>query len=327
MRIGEACTRFLNHCEHTRKLSHHTLRAYRMDLDEFQRYAADTETVGECDKHLLRNYIGYLFDARGLKAGSVKRRMACLKAMFHWLEEDEILAANPFRTLSTPIKLPSRLPRGLNQTELRDLLNAPAKALGYGKSAHCAIENLIAAGNSRQGFIQFTTLVTLELLFATGIRVSELAAIEIKDIDLSDHSIRIHGKGDRERLVYLPDARTHDLLQGYLTARGAKAPNTTHFLVNTQGKATNPQYLRLLVRRAGEAAKIERRITPHMLRHSTATHLLNEGADIRHVQRLLGHQSITTTQIYTQVSDRMLKSVICRSHPIRKIAGGINMDN
>lgn len=321
MRLGEACTRFLGHCRHSRKLSPHTLRAYERDLAEFQGFTPASTPLIDCDKNLIRAYIRYLFETRELKATSVKRRLACLKAMFRWFEEDEVIAVSPFRTLSTAIKLPARLPRGLNRSELRRLLNAPGKAMGQGKSARCSVDDLVTASGERGGFVQFTTLMTLELLFATGMRIGELAAVTLADIDLNEGSIRIRGKGDRERIVYMPDARVRDLTRGYLNARSLYSPEGENLLINSRGKAAETQYLRLLVRRAGESAGIERRITPHMLRHSAATHLLNAGADIRHVQRLLGHQSITTTQIYTQVSDQMLKKVVCRTHPIRRIVG------
>ncbi|MGB0711977.1 MAG: tyrosine-type recombinase/integrase [Gammaproteobacteria bacterium] len=319
--MSEACTRFLEHCRHSRKLSHHTLRAYERDLEEFQHFAPPSKPLADCDKNLLREYIRYLFETRELKATSVKRRLACLKAMFRWFEEDEVISTTPFRTLSTPIKLPARLPRGLSRSELRRLLNAPGRSMGCGRSARCSVEELIELAGDRHGFVQLTTLLTLELLFATGMRIGELASVSLPDIDLNEACIRIHGKGDRERIVYLPDSRIRDLVRAYMSTRHTREPGHDGLLITTRGRAADTQYLRLLVRRAGEAARLERRITPHMLRHSAATHLLSAGADIRYVQRLLGHQSITTTQIYTQVSDQMLKKVVCKTHPIRKIVG------
>nr|VFJ87971.1 MAG: Phage integrase family protein [Candidatus Kentron sp. H]VFJ89950.1 MAG: Phage integrase family protein [Candidatus Kentron sp. H]VFJ96326.1 MAG: Phage integrase family protein [Candidatus Kentron sp. H] len=147
--------------------------------------------------------------------------------------------------------------------------------------------------------------------------MGELITIDIQDLDIREGTIRIHGKGDRERIVFLPDENLRSLLRIYLKARGAAFPLTERVIITPQGRAANTQYVRLLVRKAGEAAGIGQRITPHMLRHSTATHLLNSGVDIRHVQKLLGHQSITTTQIYTQVSTDMLKRVIAEGHPMR----------
>jgi len=317
MHLNQACEKFLFHCGHFKKLSKHTLRAYEIDLNELMRFAGGQLALQKVDRDLLRKYMQHLFEERGLKETSVKRRMACAKAMFRWLEMEDFIKENPFRRFTTTIKIPARLPRNLSMDELRKLLNAPIKSLGFGKRTLITEEALLATVKDRHRFTQFITLICLDLLFATGIRVGELAGIEIQDMDIPEGTIRIHGKGDRERIVFLPDQNLRNLLWIYLKTRKAASPLTERIIITTQGRAADTQHVRTLVRKAGEAAGIERRITPHMLRHSTATHLLNSGVDIRHVQKLLGHQSITTTQIYTQVSTDMLKRVITEGHPMR----------
>jgi len=319
MHLSQACEQFLTHCRYSKKLSEHTLRAYDIDLTEFLRFATRKRVLKECDKRLLTSYLRYLFEERGLKESSVKRRIACLKAMFRWLEYEEHIEANPFQKFPATIKLPGRLPRGLNRAELKALLQAPIKSLGFDGRRDCSQENLLQAAGTRHGLLQVTTLTCLEILFSTGIRVAELTAIRLKDLNLGEGSLKIHGKGDRERMVFLPDAATVRLVRAYIRARAAAPLKTDHLIVTTRGTAATTQFVRVLVRKAGEAANIPRRITPHMLRHSTATHLLDSGVDIRHVQKLLGHQSITTTQIYTQVSDSMLKKAIFRGHPMGRI--------
>ncbi|HCA27076.1 MAG TPA: hypothetical protein DEP05_05465 [Betaproteobacteria bacterium] len=321
MQLNDAIERFLSHCRHSKNLSEHTLRAYNFDLTEFQRFTNNESSIQTCDRTLIRNYLRYLFEQCGLKEASIKRRIACLKAMFSWLETEIDLENNPFHQLSLKIKLPARLPRALTRTELNALLNTPIRALGFNSRNAYGTKTFAQTISSRQRFIQLTTLLSLELLFATGSRVGELSQIQISDVDLDEGSIKIKGKGNRERQVFLPDESICALILAYNKARMEFSPSTTTLLINTRGNPVSTQLVRLLVRRAGERAKLARRVTPHMLRHSAATHLLSAGVDIRHVQRLLGHQSIVTTQIYTHVSDTQLKSVICRAHPIDEIVG------
>jgi len=158
-----------------------------------------------------------------------------------------------------------------------------------------------------------------ELLFATGIRVAELASLRDCDIDLVGGVITITGKGSRQRRVYIPDADIRELIVGYRCTRDARERYADSFLTNSRGDAASPQYIRRLVRELGEKAALARRVTPHMFRHSIATYLLEEGVDIRYVQRLLGHRSIVTTEIYTHVADAALKSRVVEKHPRKSI--------
>jgi integrase/recombinase XerD len=194
---------------------------------------------------------------------------------------------------------------------------APIKKLGFSNRAECRGSKLIDAVYDRKSFVSLTTLVAIEMLFATGIRVGELVSLGIHDMDLQEGSIRIHGKGDRERIVFLPYPETRELIRTYLKLRAKRHPTNESLLIIPKGRAADSQYIRQLVSKAGENAGLNRRITPHMLRHTTATELLNNGVDIRFVQKLLGHQSITTTQIYTQVTDVALRRAITKGHPMR----------
>lgn len=316
MKIINACEEFLSHCRVGKNLSEHTLRAYAIDLNEFSAFCPSTANVADCDRHLLRNYLMYLFDKKKLKETSIKRRMACLKAMFHWLESEELLANNPFHKFKAPIKLPKRLPRSLAAHELRSLLTAPLKELGIKSSSE--VEKMQDNANRRQ-FNHITCLLTVELLFYTGMRIGELTQITLVDIDLQESIIKITGKGNRERRVFINDPELNRLLDIYIRLRGNYTPVHSYLIITTRGKPASPQFLRKLIARSAKQASMERHVTPHMLRHSTATHLLEAGVDIRHVQKLLGHNSISTTEIYTQVSDNSLKEVICKGHPRRKV--------
>lgn len=317
MKIATACEEFLTHCRVGKNLSEHSLRAYRIDLNEFTGFCTKDTNIGDCDRHLLRNYLTHLFDKKKLKETSIKRRMACLKAMFHWLESEELLVCNPFHKFKAPIKLPKRLPRSLAAHELRTLLTAPLTALGIQSPAD--LENIAADGIGRRQFNHATCLLALEVLFYTGMRIGELTQITLQDVDLQDSIIKITGKGNRERRVFINDAELTKLMEGYIKLRANYKPLTDHLLVTPVGKPASPQFLRKLIAGIAKQSSLARHVTPHMLRHSTATHLLEAGVDIRHVQKLLGHNSISTTEIYTQVSDKSLKEVICKGHPMRRV--------
>lgn len=321
MNLNGAVSGYLMHCRHVKNLSHHTLKAYSIDLTEFRSFAGGEKLLNDIGREPIRSYVQYLFEDKGLKETSVKRRIACLKSMFGWYESEEVIEKSPFRIMNLKIKLPKQLPRSLTRKEIKALLKVPLKQLGLIDRSSYQNENFSQNITSRQGFIQLTSQLTMELLFATGVRVGELVGIKIDDISLEDRTVRIKGKGDRERLVFLPDQHLVALIKIYKSARKRFNPNTKILLINTRGGSLETQLVRLQIRRIGELAKLTRRITPHMLRHSTATHLLDSGVDIRHVQKLLGHQSITTTQLYTHVSDTKLKSVICKSHPMGKFMG------
>nr|VFJ58751.1 MAG: integrase/recombinase XerD [Candidatus Kentron sp. FM]VFJ60380.1 MAG: integrase/recombinase XerD [Candidatus Kentron sp. FM]VFK12789.1 MAG: integrase/recombinase XerD [Candidatus Kentron sp. FM] len=310
MKINDACQDYLDFCRHHKQLSEHSLRAYLIDLGEFQRFADPSLPITECDKHLLRGYARHLLTERNLKEASVKRRIACLKALFRWLETEDLLENNPFHKAAIKIKLPARLPRSLGKEEVRKLLQAPLAELGFVKREDCHGEALLAAAGSHAGHLQFTALASVELLVSTGIRVGELVRIELEELNLEEGSIYIHGKGDRERVVFLPDQLLVRLLRDYLSHRMSLSPDHTQVLVNTRGGSATPQFIRNLVTQTAEKAGLERRVTPHMLRHTCATHLLNAGVDMRYVQKLLGHQSITTTEIYTHVDGRRLKELV-----------------
>lgn len=319
MLLKDATTKFLSHCRHGRNLSENTLRAYTIDLDQFKRYADADRIIHTCDKEIIRGYLKHLFESQALKESSIKRRIGCLKAMFGWLEDEMTITHNPFYRFSLNIKIPSRLPKALSRKEIKLLINTPLKKLGIINRKAYNTDNLLSSSSTRQGYIQLTTLVSLEILFATGVRVGELTQILISDINLSDRVIKINGKGNKERQVYLPDNEICALIRTYIKARSVFTPTTKILLTTTRGEAVTTQMVRLNIRKTSESAKFDHRVTPHMLRHSTATHLLIAGLDIRYVQRLLGHQSITTTQIYTHISDSQLKLAVSKTHPLGKI--------
>jgi site-specific recombinase XerD len=297
VQFREAATAFIRHCQTIRKLSPHTVRAYELDLARFSQFLGKRAAIASCDRTVIHNYVRHLFDVRALKEASVKRHLATLRSLFHWLEEDDEAIADPFRGARIRIRMPKRLPRVIARSDLRRLLRP-----------HLA----------EQAFSDLTAYVATELLFATGMRVSELASLLDDAVDLDDATITIIGKGNRERRVFVPD-EIKAILRDYRLARDRSATEAATFLVNSRGAAASPQMIRRLIRIHGERAAVRDRITPHMFRHSVATYLLEEGVDIRYVQRLLGHRSISTTEMYTQVADAALKVRIREKHPRRAI--------
>jgi len=314
MQLASAIEQFLAHCRHGRNLSPHTLRAYSVDLDRFAAFAGQA-TLTECDKHLIRRFVAHLFEVERLKETSIKRRIACIKSMFRWLEEEETLEDNPFHRLRLRIKQPARLPKTLTPTEMRRLLRTAARNAGFA-SASC-YETPPAQGN----FTHLALLLAIELLYTTGMRVGELVSITFPDIDIEQGTITIVGKGNRQRRVFLTDDDIRYLMRHYTNARYLRTPTAEHLFTTVTGKPLPTAHIRKALHRLTQHAGIQRSITPHMLRHTAATHLLEAGVDIRFVQVLLGHQSISTTEIYTHVNDTNLHHAIMAAKVRRGMSG------
>lgn len=308
MHVNEAIDRFVDHCRIAKRLSPHTLRAYATDLSEFSAFLGDGRSVDLVDRGVLRGFARHLFDIRSLKETTVRRRMAALKVMFRWLEQEEVVALSPFHRLNMSIKLPRTLPRALSADEIRRLLR------------RAEFEAMNSGGPMLHGALLMHFVVVC--LFTTGLRVGELAGVAMADIDLHTATILVRGKGNRERRVFLPNREAVSLLRRYLTARAKIAGKSDALLVTEAGSVMTTQHVRRRLQSLAKRAGLKRRITPHMLRHTAATQLIEAGVDIRFVQKLLGHASIATTQIYTQVSDGSLKAIMEKADTLGRVVGG-----
>jgi len=276
------CDDFIEYCRILKGLSDHTIMAYFLDLKAFQIFAGRQLVLHSCDHLLMNSYISHLKKSGDFKAATIKRRVATLKAFFGWLEREERIPLNPFHRLQVSIKLPKRLPSSLGLGELRSLFASPSCNTDGFLSANGKLQRV---GFSAEDFNKLTTRVALELLFTTGVRVGELTGIKLDKIDFSERSIRIIGKGDRERRVFLVDDDIVRLVKVYLEARKLLfGASWDILLLTSRGNPATSQYLRLRLRKAAEHAGFKKNITPHMLRHSAATHLLELGVDIRYVQ-------------------------------------------
>ena len=321
MNIRKACDLFLDYCRSSKNLSAHTLRAYEIDLNDFQRFIGPRKGVGGIDKSLLRNYLGHLKEEKGFKPTTIKRRLACLRVLFSWLEDEEIVAQSPLYRLNAKIALPHQLPRALTRDEMSRLLAFWRLRLGLPPKSQVGPRHLATLRNTRD-MTSFTGMIATELLFATGMRVGELASVRPDDISPDGEVITIVGKGNRQRRVFVSRNELKVLTRCYLETRAERFPSADCTLVTPQGANASPQYLRQIITRAAKGAGVTRRVTPHMIRHTAATMLLEEGLDIRYVQRLLGHQSIATTQRYTHVTDEVLQKLLEEKHPRGRVMDG-----
>lgn len=295
MILKEACRQFLKHCGSASNLSQHTMRAYCSDLDEAQRYFGFRKPVGAMKKEPLRQYIHYMREERQLKETTIKRRLASLKLVFKWAMREKLVVENPFDSLNERIRLPKRLPRALDRAD------------------QAALRHALTFESRKDGFIGVRDKTAIHLLLDTGIRVGELVAIELADISLANRSVVIHGKGNRQRLVYLPQRGLIQKIKQYLAWRSSLSICSEKLFVDVNGASISTPKVRASLRDLAKAAGISRHVTPHMLRHTCATQWLESGLDIRYVQRLLGHHSISTTEIYTHVSDQGLREALARA--------------
>ena len=300
MNIHKASIKYLNFAEFTKKLSPHSVKAYSRDLSVFVKTLGPRTPIEKINRNSIKTYVDVSF-ASGLSHATVKRRLACLKAFFKWLESETLIESSPFHKLDLKIRLPKTLPRNLSTIELTKVLKFASSGLGLTKNCEYSREEF---KNVRKSNINdLTILVCIELLFTTGIRVGELTGILLSDIYIQERYIHIKGKGQRERRVFIIDRSIQNLISSYLHFRQITTPNHEQFLVNSVGRPATPQTVRLWLKKLSKNAKLSRVATPHMYRHSTATELLSSGVDIIYVQKLLGHESITTTQLYTHVND------------------------
>jgi integrase/recombinase XerD len=315
LRMSDAVARFLEHCRIGKRLSPHTVRAYHSDLTDFRKAVGQTVGIGDVDRDLIRFYARSLLENRRLKETTARRRIATLKVLFRWLEREELIALSVFHRLDLSIRLPKRLPRALESADMRRLLRAAeAAAAQFDADVRTAAP---AAPDGR--YVALIMLFVIVVLFTTGLRVSELVSVRLDNVSHRDGHIRVSGKGNRERTVYLPGRPAMRVLMDFLDARRKIRTPSDALLVAPEGTPLTAQYIRRRLRDLAQSAGIGRRVTPHMLRHTAATQLLEAGVDIRFVQRLLGHASIATTQIYTQVRDATLKAKLARADTLSRL--------
>jgi tyrosine recombinase XerC len=283
---------YIDYLQNERNYSVHTVISYRTDLDQLyafltEHFEGDDIPVRTIDTVTLRLFLGELADAR-IRPRSIARKTTAVRSFFRFLSKKRHIADDPARSLKTP-KIPRDLPAVLSEAEFRMVLD---EVPDEGKNA-----------------LRDRTI--LELFYSTGIRVSELTSLRVGSVNWSDRSIRVLGKGNRERIVPV-GAKALDLLRRYLESRPAESP---FVFTGPAGKRIADRTVQRIVEKYITAVSEVNKRSPHVIRHSFATHLVDRGADIRAVQELLGHLNLSTTQIYTHVSVDRLRRIYEEKHP------------
>lgn len=298
--------KYLKHCKGQKRLDDKTLKAYRIDLGQFcKEFASDGPA--DITTEMLENYIEGLH--KTYKPKTVKRKLASLKAFFHYLEYKDIIIHNPFGKIQVKFREPRTLPKTIPLHAIEALLLAMYKQKGEAKTDH-------------QKKTAIRDIAVIELLFATGIRISELCSLKMRDIDLEDRSVLIYGKGSKERKVQIGDDAVVKALQEYEENFHDKMHLCGHFFVSQNGTVLSDQVVRRMINHYASKATLDMHITPHMFRHTFATSLLEADVDIRYIQEMLGHSSINVTEIYTHVAMSKQRDILMTKHPRKDLMIG-----
>lgn len=291
--LSDSITKYLESGEYERKLAPDTLKAYRIDLQQF------SEFVGGAwpDRDILSRYIKHL--NQNFASRSVKRKIASVRAFFHELMLNGVLEENPFDKLHIRIQSPKQLPRIIPGQIVQSLLQSAYDA--YNPNRRDILRDI----------------VVLELLFSTGLRVSELCALTKDTVLLGNHELRllVRGKGNKERVLQITTPELVQLAKTYFYEFQEDIQAHGFILLNKRKNPLSPQAVRRIIQKYLKQIGVNYPITPHMFRHTFATSLLEAGMDIRYIQALLGHSSISTTQIYTHVTTAQQTILLAEKHP------------
>lgn len=291
--MKRALEAFVLHLEREKDASPHTVRAYGRDLAQCAGYLQDQlgrpPRLGDMDVLAIRGYLAWLHE-QGSGRATIARKLASLRTFFRYLSREGLVKANPARLLVSP-RQQRKIPSHLGEAEASLLVEVP------GDSAPALRARAI-----------------LELLYASGLRCSELVGLDLSQLDLPERMIRVLGKGKKERIVPFGQEAKR-ALTAYIAVRAAGRPRTEALFVSRNGGRLTDRWVRRLVADRVRAVSIAKRVSPHTLRHSFATHLLERGADLRSIQELLGHSSLSTTQRYTHVNAKHLLAIYSKAHP------------
>lgn len=285
---------YINYVYIEKKLSNNTKMAYERDLKAFASYL-NNKNIENITVNDIKDYIGYLNNIKE-KDKSIARKIVSIRTFFDYLMKNKIIIVNPCEKIESP-KLRKTLPKTLNEDEINKLLDINAKTA-----------------------LEWRNKAMLELMYATGLRVSELVELEVNDINLNDNYVRVFGKGKKERIVPMADITT-DILKEYINVYRdslLKGYLTDKVFISSYGKGMTRQGFFKNLKKIAKEKGIEKDFSPHTLRHSFATHLLEHGADLRAIGEMLGHENIKTTQIYTHLSNNKIKSDYEEYHPRNK---------
>jgi integrase/recombinase XerD len=304
---------FIHYCIYEKNLSDKTIKAYQTDLKQLTKFLIDNNKSVEMiriTKIELREYIELISI---LKPKSRKRKIATVKAMLNYLEYEDKVTINPFRKMRIKIKEPLNLPRYLRLEEIKSIFQVAYQDLG---------------SKNKNDFSYATSIrniAVIELLFATGARVSEISNLKIEDIDLNSGFIKIKGKGDKERLIQISNKDTITALTKYRQLYKITMNSIEDFFfVNRLNRKLSDQSTRCIVKTLSRKACLRKHVTPHAFRHSFATLLLEKEVDIKYIQILMGHSTITTTQVYLHVNTAKVMEILKIKHPRKDFTFSMN---
>ena len=294
--MQDALSNYLNYLEIERHASPYTVRNYKSDLLDFFDFlrGRGISSLKEVDRQILRDYMSYLFE-RGIVKASIARKLSSVRSLYRYLMREGAISRSPISTTTSP-KLDKRLPSFLTREETDALLKAPDSAMPCG----------------------LRDRAIMELIYASGLRISELTGLNLEHISLHNRELRVWGKGNKERIVLMGEpaacALERYLRQGRPELLADK--KSSALFLNRYGQRLTQRRVQSLLKEYADSAGIQKRVHPHLLRHTFATHLLDGGADLRVVQELLGHASLSSTQIYTHVTKSQAKRVYLSAHPM-----------
>lgn len=293
--MEELLKRYVKHLELERSISPLTVRNYTGDIQGFLDFLGNNgvDSLDKVSRSTMRLYLGWLHE-QGIARASISRKLSALRSFYRYLARENLVDAEPLSTLSSP-KLEKRLPTFLTHEEMARLIEAPDTSTPYG----------------------LRDRAILELLYAAGVRVSEIVSLDLKDIDLGSRQIRVWGKGSKERMVLMgrPAAEALKLYLDLGRIRLEGKAYTQAVFLNRFGERIVVRRIQHIIKKYARQAGLEMRVFPHIMRHTFATHLLDGGADLRVVQDLLGHARLSSTQIYTHVTQSQIRRNYLAAHP------------
>lgn len=290
---------YLKYCQTQKRLDGNTLRAYCIDLIQFCEYIQPTDIL-ETTSEILENFFATLHQK--YKPRTVKRKIASLKTLFHYFEYKDLITQNPFSKMQIKFREPALLPKTIPLYHVEAFLSTIYQQTSSAKTDY-----------QRRNALRDAAVT--ELLFATGIRVSELCSLKEDDVNLHERTILIYGKGSKERKVQIGNDDVINVLKRYKNNFEKEIQNCGYFFANQNGGKLSEQSVRRMINKYTSLAAIDLHITPHMFRHTFATSLLEADVDIRYIQEILGHSSITTTEIYTHVTMSKQRDILTTKHP------------
>ncbi len=297
MDLENEVTKYLEYCEVQKHLNAHTIKAYKIDLNQFLRYISYEKNL----RDNLNEYVRILHNKYKVK--TIRRKIATLKAFVRYLYCNDIIQNNPFDKINTRFCEPILLPRTIPEHILKSLF----------KKAYLNIKLF----DEEKYALRDASV--LEMLFATGARVSEVCSLKVEDIDLKTQTVRFFGKGAKERIIEIENKDVLSTLKKYEEKFLPDINKCGYFFINNRKQKLSEQSARSIIKKLAKQVDSSMNITPHMFRHSMATMLLEEDVDIRYIQRILGHSSITTTQIYTHVTSLKQKEILRNKHPRNRV--------